>query len=339
MGPGRRQIAMTLASVAAVVAVLAGVLGRWPLAVGLVAALQAAVAVLLVDHRHSAAQAADGLLQRLARSEEIAAQQAEALASTLTTVVESLHNELAASASRQSAAVDRVRSDMLETVGQDNHLAVARLREAMVQQTQEIEAIVQLYTQLAPRAGMPSSGAWAMNATGILTMLDIIGAHQPNLVVELGSGTTSIWLGYALESQGGGRLVAVEHDPRYGNQTRANVVRHGLERIVELRMAPLKPPPIESHETPWYDLGTFDDLHEIGVLVVDGPPGPTGPLARYPAIPLLADHLARDAVVILDDADRNAEREIVRRWRDAGWDLLPHQPGRNLAVLTRSRLA
>ena len=50
------------------------------------------------------------------------------------------------------------------------------------------------------------------------------------------------------------------------------------------------------------------------VLFVDDPPGPTGPQARYPAIPVLSDRLADGAIVVLDDASRADEATIVERW-------------------------
>ncbi len=52
----------------------------------------------------------------------------------------------------------------------------------------------------------------------------------------------------------------------------------------------------------------------IDILVIDGPPMPIGPKARYPVGPVLFPRLNKDATVFLNDADRDDEREIVRRW-------------------------
>ncbi|MGI9528709.1 MAG: hypothetical protein ACR2NG_03285 [Acidimicrobiia bacterium] len=51
-------------------------------------------------------------------------------------------------------------------------------------------------------------------------------------------------------------------------------------------------------------------------MIVDGPPGTTGPLARYPAVPILFDRLSPSALIFLDDAYREDEQESVRRWLD-----------------------
>ena len=40
----------------------------------------------------------------------------------------------------------------------------------------------------------------------------------------------------------------------------------------------------------------------------------TGPIARYPAVPVLLDRLSSTAAVVLDDMVRQDEQEVVRRW-------------------------
>ena len=50
------------------------------------------------------------------------------------------------------------------------------------------------------------------------------------------------------------------------------------------------------------------------MLVVDGPPEKTQSHARYPALPLFYEYLSDEAVVILDDAGRKEESEIVEMW-------------------------
>jgi hypothetical protein len=61
----------------------------------------------------------------------------------------------------------------------------------------------------------------------------------------------------------------------------------------------------------------------IDLLLVDGPPAYAAghALARYPALPVLGDRLASGATVVLDDAERPGEQEVLRRWeRETGLD-------------------
>ena len=60
---------------------------------------------------------------------------------------------------------------------------------------------------------------------------------------------------------------------------------------------------------------------EIDLLLVDGPPGYGEGMerSRYPALPALEPRLAPGAMVVLDDASRPGEREIIERWTELGW--------------------
>lgn len=216
------------------------------------------------------------------------------------------HQLLASELAQTRAGVETVRTK------QD------RLPRLYRDQLREVEAMLQLFDGVSRRAPMPPSGNWALNPTDLLELWSVLEQQRPKQVLELGSGTSSVWLGYALE-QLGGRLVSVDHDPQFGGRTREQLRRHGLEEIVEVRDAPLRPVSLTSadadEEFPWYDPEVFTDLVDVDLLLVDGPPGKTRPLSRLPALPMLRDRLAAQAVVVLDDAQRPDEQEIVRQWR------------------------
>jgi predicted O-methyltransferase YrrM len=160
---------------------------------------------------------------------------------------------------------------------------------------------------------MPSSGHWAISPTGLLDVLHLIEQKQPKVVLEIGSGTSTIWMAYALEKLGG-RLVSVDHDPGYAERTRTLLRAHGLDGVAEVRLAALRPLTVHGEEFQWYDTDALADVNDIDLLLVDGPPGATGPIARYPAVPVLLDRLSSTAAVVLDDMVRQDEQEVVRRW-------------------------
>jgi predicted O-methyltransferase YrrM len=180
-------------------------------------------------------------------------------------------------------------------------------------QTAETEALLQLFREFEPRAPMPSSGRMAMNPTGLLEMLFLIARRQPRVVLELGSGTSSVWIAYALEKDGG-RLISVEHDTEFAERTKSLLHLHEVSHLAEVRLAELRQLNINGEEFEWYDVDAFQDLNDIDLLLVDGPPGSLGETARYPALHVLESRLAPNAVVILDDADRPGEQGIARRW-------------------------
>ncbi|MFS8499784.1 MAG: uracil phosphoribosyltransferase, partial [Micromonosporaceae bacterium] len=212
-------------------------------------------------------------------------------------------------ADRLSAVESRL-SELADSVRR----SVDRMLQAFRQsQPREVEALLQLYRDHLPRAPMPPSGQWALDPSGLLELLSRVPRDRPSLVLELGSGTSTVWLAYALE-RSGGRLVSVDHDPGYGQRTRDLLERHELSKVAEVRDAPLREVTVGGQERRWYDPTAFADVAGVDLLFIDGPPGATGPLARYPALPLLLPRLAPEALVVLDDAHRPDEQETVRRW-------------------------
>jgi predicted O-methyltransferase YrrM len=180
-------------------------------------------------------------------------------------------------------------------------------------QTGEVEALVQLFQGFTPRAPMPSSGGFALNPTDLLDLLHLIRTRRPKLVLELGSGTSTVWIAYALE-QAGGRLVSLDHDPGYAEKTRSALAAHGLTEVAEVRDAPLRPVVVDGRSFPWYDTDALADLRDVDLLLIDGPPEKTGPDARYPAMRVVEDRLADAATVVFDDAHRQDEQVALRKW-------------------------
>lgn len=177
----------------------------------------------------------------------------------------------------------------------------------------EVQAIGQLTGWLPTEHRLPTIGGWAVDAATLAWTTDAVLHGGVRNVVEMGSGTSTLWIARALAARGEGRLVAYEHQEEFLEKTRAILQAHGVEQWVDLRLAPLTAVSTERGEYPWYGAMT-DDLEPIDMLLVDGPPGNTGPHARYPAIPVLAHKLAPGALVVVDDVSRKDEQEMVDMW-------------------------
>ena len=166
-------------------------------------------------------------------------------------------------------------------------------------------------------AAVPPAGGWAASPDVVLCLVDRLLERRPALVVECGSGVSTLFLALAAEQHGlPTRIVSLEHLEEYAEGTRALLARHGVAHRAEIRLAPLGPSSVPGHDTAWYAESAVADLAEIGLLFVDGPPEATGPMVRYPAVPLLRDRFAADCTIVLDDAVRDDEREAERRWAE-----------------------
>ena len=230
-------------------------------------------------------------------------------------VLEQVQRRLVAAVEKERLTAGERHRELTETLAKNLRLAGHGTDMLLRAQSREVEALLQLFQSFTPRAPMPSSGDFALNPTDLLELIHLLRIRGPRLVVELGSGTSSVWIAYALE-QTGGRLISLDHDPEYAQRTRALLAAHGLSGVAEVREAALSPLTIDGKTFQWYDVTALADLREIDLLVVDGPPEATGPDARYPALHVLEQKLADTATIVFDDANRHDEQAALRRWTE-----------------------
>jgi len=176
-------------------------------------------------------------------------------------------------------------------------------------------------------------GSGAMRPAGLATVCNDIVLNGRRRIVELGSGISTVLLARLLcqrSPPGGFRIAAVEHDAGWAQWVTEQLDREGTGSEVVVVHAPLASHPRAERGLNWYDhdaltAGLRGALRgdPIDLLLVDGPPAyaPGHGLARYPALPVLRNWLAPGATVVLDDAERPGEREVLRRWeRETGLD-------------------
>ncbi|MCE2473017.1 MAG: class I SAM-dependent methyltransferase [Anaerolineae bacterium] len=120
------------------------------------------------------------------------------------------------------------------------------------------------------------------------------------------------------------------------------MAEHGLSDRAQVIEAPLAPLEIYQETHKWYTLTDLRLDEPIDFLFVDGPAKILGNIIRYPAIPVLGQHLADKAFIILDDTHREQERLIVQRWLDENPEIrvVDSERCRNsgFAILLYSRL-
>jgi predicted O-methyltransferase YrrM len=238
----------------------------------------------------------------------------EAVSSELSDVKQRLTKTAATSdlgALAKSADLDRVTKSVNDVVKRTPRLLTQADRANFAQ----VEALLELRDLLPRRAPMPPTRGFPAAPTTLLYLVQTVLDRRPGLVVECGSGVSSVWIGYALERLGAGRCITLEHDPEFAQLTREALSKHGLSDVVEVRDAPLRATELASETFQWYDVDALHDVRDAELVFVDGPPGFTGPLARFPAVPVLKPLLSTTgAIVILDDAGRGEEQAVQQRW-------------------------
>lgn len=184
----------------------------------------------------------------------------------------------------------------------------------------DISGMLALNALVPPQGAVPPPGGWAATPETLLTLVSrVLSGPENPLIVECGSGTSTVWIAMALRERGGGKVISLEHDTDYADQTRRVLSDLGLSAYAEVRHAPLVTVQISGHDYQWFDTAALSGLNDITLLFVDGPPGYLGQMVRFPAIPLLAPQLGTGAWVVLDDIDRADEKKIVDGWLDGEW--------------------
>ena len=241
-----------------------------------------------------------------------------------------------ATSGRRPGATAATRADV-EAVAKD---VGRRLQVATVTQVgNRLQATQNLFALVTPRGPVPQMVGYVAAPDVLLLLVHKFLTLRPTLAVECGSGTSTLFLALAAQQYGiDCRLVCLEHQRAYAEGTRALLEDHGVGHLVDVRHAPLTATSLPDHPGPWYDPAAFEDLHDIGLAFVDGPPGDVGPQARYPMVPLLRDRLADRCVILLDDMNRADERGVGERWMAQleGFDYRFLPLARGVGVFTRN---
>jgi predicted O-methyltransferase YrrM len=178
----------------------------------------------------------------------------------------------------------------------------------------------------------------AMTAAGFAVVCaEVISRDRPS-VVECGSGFSTLKLAGLLQEREGS-LVSLEHDEMWAAKVRRGLAAAGCAETARVALAPLEPHPLARGGLLWYAERRLRSLPaRIDVLLVDGPPAfmPEIELSRYPALPALAERLALDAVVVLDDIDRRGELQVLNAWERECDFRFEIRPAERIAVGRRS---
>lgn len=166
---------------------------------------------------------------------------------------------------------------------------------------------------------LPRPGGFAAADDFLALLVRIIRAQFkqqiPINILELGSGISTLVISQTLEHLGSGQLISLDHERRFATRTQKWLADQALDENCEVLHAPLIPCPPEAGASRWYDHSVLPTDTPFNLLIIDGPPAWFSNNARSPALPLLADLLAPQALIVLDDFHRRGEQRCVKNWQ------------------------
>lgn len=200
------------------------------------------------------------------------------------------------------------------------------------------QALIALHHFIDLRMPLHSMAGWSAHPELAITIVEYIRLLKPEFIVEAGSGVTSVISCYCLENNNKGYILSLDHNREYRNKTNLHLNRHRLSKWGDVAFAPLQTYTLEGESWQWYELKSLNREQKIDMLIVDGPPLETQKKSRYPALPLLYDQLSETAVIILDDAARKSESEVIDAWLEKypGFSLEYIESQKGIAILSRN---
>ena len=137
---------------------------------------------------------------------------------------------------------------------------------------------------------------WSADTTYLATIARAARDTRGN-IVECGSGASTILLG-SIAPQ---RTYSLEH------------IREWRDKVQSYTSSRVLHAPLRSYgDFDWYTVP--EDLPgDITLVICDGPPAQTRG-GRYGLLPVIGKRLAPDATILVDDAGRSGEQDVIARW-------------------------
>lgn len=150
----------------------------------------------------------------------------------------------------------------------------------------------------------------AADPTFLLKAMELAMENRGGILLECGSGLSTVLIAKAIGDQAS--LVSLEDNKLWAWRTKLCAYVAGVSNI-HLHICGLKR---YIDGTLWYDIHPIrNHLGLISLVICDGPATSWHPLARYGLMPVLRDYMIRGAIVLLDDAHRTGEMQVIKMWK------------------------
>ena len=127
-------------------------------------------------------------------------------------------------------------------------------------------------------------------------------------ILECGSGLSTLLVG-AVAKQRGYTHWVLEHMPEWAMEVQRYLEKYYIDSVV-LCSKPLK----DYGDYCWYEPPLQSMPDSFSLVICDGPPGSSTKGGRYGLVPVMRERLKPGCIILLDDAAREQESAIARRW-------------------------
>jgi hypothetical protein len=183
----------------------------------------------------------------------------------------------------------------------------------------EIHATEILNSLSSNNARYDALTTFSMLPTTIVHILNDILINDRKMIIEFGTGNSTIFLARLIHNLGLGiQFYSIDQDQDWQDKIKRSLKMEGIEEAVTFVYAPLRSCEFQfKTQQNWYDTDILKraiDGKLFDLVIVDGPVASVIEHARYPALPFLMNNLSSNKAIFLDDSNRIGEKEILAEW-------------------------
>lgn len=176
-----------------------------------------------------------------------------------------------------------------------------------------------LINNLIGHTHLPRTGT-SLKPFVLAYILNEIVINERRNIIEFGSGISTILLAkLAFVNKINLQIISVDEDEEWIEKMREILIEEGIEKYVKFIFSPINSIHHNSEEYLWYDEKILEPECEgikFDMVIVDGPKAYENGkgLIRYHALHFLQNKLNDSNVIFLDDANRQGEKLIIKKW-------------------------
>lgn len=164
--------------------------------------------------------------------------------------------------------------------------------------------------------------SFSMDDSGLRFILEQLSKKGFQRILEFGSGLSTVYMAEIIKCLSlNTQINSVEGDAYWLDKVKEHSEKHGLSNHINFIYAPVFPDTRLGKKNKWYNQEILekqllkDALFDL--VIVDGPMAYHSDieLSRYGAIPFVFSRISDECTIILDDCERNGEKEVMDMWK------------------------
>lgn len=159
----------------------------------------------------------------------------------------------------------------------------------------------------------------SIDKNGIEVLCKLVETYQPKQILELGSGVST--LAFLLNNEHFNVLYSVDDSSEYLTKTIESIPQK-LRNKCRFIHAPINTQKLWGYPFEVYDKKSIVDVIEdkIDLLFIDGPYARR--YGRIGTLLIISEYLNNNAIIVLDDANRETEKKAIIFWKQIWGDEL-----------------